>query len=1183
MLQHFPISQVSVTQISKFIFSPKHYKSMQKKLLRGHCLPFCHHKKLLRIMKLILLLIIVGTLEVSATTLYSQETKSKLKNVCIKELLKKIGEKSEFSFWYSNNDLNDALKVSINSKNKTVDQILNSALKNQNLDYEIKDKTIFIYRQPVKKTVINKKEIIQQKKISGVVTDMATGEPIIGADVIVKGTTTGTVTDENGQFNLLLSNSDVTLVISYMGYKAESVATAGQSFLNVKLVAVEKKLDEVVVVGYGVQKKISASGSIASVSNQEIMRSPVGEITNALTGTLSGLTVINNSGHVGKDDPVIRLRGIGTMSGQLNPLIMVDGMERTMNDIDPNEVESISVLKDASSTAVFGVRGANGVILVTTKHGKDGPAKVNFTAEYGVSVPTRRPQMLGSYEYAQLYDQAQINDGVDPSNVKYSAAAIEHYRTGDDPWLYPNTDWQKMMERDYSPQQRYNLNVSGGTKISRYYISAGYLAQTGIWKDMHPGYDNTDWSKRYNFRSNLDLDVTKTTTVSVNLSGYVKDVNLPNAQRADPNDEDWQFFRYIMSSPPMAGAGWIDGKSYFNSGYDTPIKWLTQKGYRNDYYNEVNAIFGISQKLDFITPGLSARAKYGYESNYSLNLRRVLPTMLEYTPVRTSVDVNGDGSQENLLLFKQTGVPSALTYSETVDSKLRHVYFEAAVDYNRTFANNHNVTGLLLYNQSKKYYTESAYNEIPLSYLGLVGRFTYSYKSKYNLEFDMGYNGSENFPKSHRFGFFPAYSGSWVVSEEPFMKNLRFVSLFKLKASYGEVGNDKLGRYRFLYIPDSYSISTSGGPLFGLGGGAGLGTASIIKHSNPDVTWEVDHKQNYAFELELFNKLSLNFDYFYDYRTKILMTKSTYTSYVDDAMPAQNFGKMSNHGYEIEVGWKDSQGKVNYWFKGIYSFARNKVIEMDEPSSIPAWQKQTGKPFGRPLLYHVTGFYETDDQASAANGYTTMDGVARNTLGGKVRKGDLWIQDYNNDGVINDLDRKSYGNYTLIPEITGSFSMGASYKGFDISALFQGVTHALVSYGGESLQPFTSQYLSQMGAQTYVRGAWTEANKDHATFPALTLIPGHYDFGVGSNGGSNDFFVNDATYIRLKTLEVGYTFSSNFLKKYKCQGLRIYVNGSNLYTWDKQKLFQYDPEQPGGRRLAYPQQKIYNLGLNLQF
>jgi len=1153
----------------------------------GLMVPYIRNfKKFMLIMKLFTLLLFISLATASAKTSYSQSAKFTLdlERVTVKELFDKIEKSSEFIFVYYDNIIDLNKEVAVKARNESVEEILEKVFKSSGNTFKVFDRQIVITKKERSGTDI---ELIpaqqpQKKEVTGTITD-GKGLSLPGVSVVLKGTTTGTISDSNGQFRLSLPAEAKILVFSFVGMKTQEITITGKP--SVKIVMEEETvgMDEVVVVAYGTQKKLSSTGSISTVSTKEILRAPVANVANALTGIMPGLTVVNTSGHVGKENPVIRLRGIGTMSGQLDPLILVDGMERPMNDIDPNEIESVTILKDASSTAVFGVRGANGVILVTTKRGQDGPAKVNFAAEYGIATPTRKPEFLNSEQYATLYNEAQINDGVLPANVKYSAAAIEHYKTGDDPWLYPNTDWQEQMMRDMSPQQRYNLNISGGTKSTKYFVSAGYLGQTGIWKDFNAGYDNTDWSKRYNFRSNLDITVTKDLTVSVNLGGTIKYVNLPNAQRGDPNDEDWQLFRYMMNSPPMAGAGWVDGKSYVNDGYDTPIKWMTTKGYRNDYNSEVNTMFSVNQKLDFITKGLSAKGKYGYDSNYSINLRRAFSTtMPEYTPVRKSVDTNGDGTLEDLLLFRQNGNPSVLNYNETVDTKRRHIYVEAALDWKRTFAEVHDVTGLILYNQSKKYYTESAFNEIPLSYMGLVGRFTYSYKSKYNAEVNMGYNGSENFPKGKRFGFFPAYSASWVTSEEPFMKTLPFISFLKFKVSYGKAGNDKLGGNRFLYIPDSYAMSFTGGPYFGVTPGQ-YGTASLTKRGNPDVTWEIDEKQNYAFELKLFDKLSVNFDYFYNFRSNILSNKQTFTSYVDERIPPLNFGKMSNHGYEIEATWRETRGQVTYWIKGIYAFARNKVIEMDEPSSIPEWQKQTGRPWGRPVLYLGKGFYETQEQVDAANGKTIVEGVAVNTLaGGKVRKGDILYEDYNKDGKINDLDRVSYGNYTQVPEITGSISLGGSFKGFDISALFQGVTHAVVSYGGESLQPFTSQYLATMSAQTFVLGRWTEATKETATFPALTVVPAHYDFG-GGYGYVNEFFTNDASYIRLKNLEIGYTFKGNLLKKVKCQALRIYANGSNLITWDRQKLFKFDPEQPGQRGLAYPQVSIYNIGLNLQF
>ncbi len=1149
----------------------------------------CRNRNLLFVMKLTILVFFMGLMGLSAST-YSQKTKLSLdlKNVSIGQVLKSIENQSEFVFIYEKDALNLDKKVSVTVRETSVDKILSEVLKDTGTSFEIADKQVIITKsEPVSELLTLKSNLnteaqqIPKKELSGTVKD-SQGFPLPGVTVMVKGTTTGIVTDNDGKFKLLVSLDAKILVFSFIGMKTQEFTIAGKTNFSVVMVEAAVAMEDVIVVAYGTQKKITSTGSMASVSNKELMKAPVASVANALTGVMPGLTVVNTSGHVGRDNPVIRLRGVGTMSGQLDPLVMVDGMERPMNDIDPNEIESVSILKDASSTAVFGVRGANGVILVTTKRGKDGPAKVSFTAEYGLSTPTREPEYLGSYEYATLYNEAQINDGVAPANVKFSAAALEHYRTGDDPWLYPDTDWYNQCMRGSSPQQRYNLNISGGTKSTRYFVSAGYLGQTGTFKNFNNGYDNSDWLKRYNFRSNVDIDVTKNLTVSVNLGTTIRDANMPNDQRAADSDGEMWFLRYITQAPPMAGAGWIDGKSYINDGYETPIRWMALKGVRNDYNSEVNTMFSLNQKLDFITKGLALRAKYGYDSNYTINLRRAFPTtMPEYTPVRKSVDTNGDGIPEDLLLFKTTGTPSVLNYAETTDSKRRHIYGEAALEYKYTFNGNHDVTGLILYNQSKKFYTESTFNEIPLSYIGLVGRFTYSYKSKYNAEVNLGYNGSENFPKDKRFGFFPAYSGSWVATEEPFMKNIPFITFLKFKVSYGKAGNDKLGGNRFIYIPDSYSMSATGGPIFGQGTGQGYGTASITKRGNPDVSWEIDEKQNYAFELKLFDKLSLNLDYFSNFRYNILSNKQTFTAYVDEKIPPLNFGKMSNHGYEIEVTWRETRGKVNYWIKGMYAFARNKVLEMDEPASVLEWQKQTGRTLGRPLLYITKGFYETDAQVASANGITPMEGVARTTLG-KARKGDLWFEDYNKDGIINDQDRISYGNYTLVPEITGSVSFGASHKGFDINILFQGVTHALVSYSGESLQPFASQYASYESAQSFIRGRWTEATKETATFPALTLVPAHFDFGQ-ANGWNNSFFTEDASYIRLKNLEIGYTFSGNLLKKAKCNSLRIYTNGSNLVTWDKQKLFKYDPEQPGGRWVGYQQVKIFNIGLNLQF
>lgn len=677
-------------------------------------------------------------------------------------------------------------------------------------------------------------DIMQQKSktVVGTVTD--NGEPIIGASVVVKNAGKGVITDMDGNFKLDVPVG-ATIVISYVGYDSKEIVYKGESTLKVELSEDVLQLQEVQVVAYGVTKKVTVTGAISSVGTEEILKSPVSSISNALTGKLPGLSTVQRTGQPGADDATMYVRGVGSLTeGLSSPLVLVDGVERSFNQLDPNEIEDISILKDASSTAVFGVRGANGVILVTTKRGQEGKPKINVSTSYSLQMPTRMPEFANSYEYASTYVNAQRQDGIE-SNFAFTDEAIEAYRTHSNPLAYPDTDWVDMLIKDVALQTQHNFSISGGTRGVRYFASLGVLTQDGLFKSFEKEYDGNFKYNRYNYRINLDLDLTKTTLMRMNLGGRVNDKRTPNYEGSS---DIGLLFRDIYWAIPMSGVGIMDGKWIWPDTKEFSLPGTVRdglypyygKGYNTSAGNILNFDFMLEQKLNFITKGLKAHVKASYNSGVTLKKLR----KTSYPHYETIV--NEDGTVN----LRKVGDQTNLQYSEST-SRSRDWYMEVAMNYKRDFGDHH-VSALAMYNQTMKYYPDSnpdEFKSIPRSYIGLVGRATYDWKTRYMVEMNVGYNGSENFAPGKRFGLFPAVSAGWVLTEENFMQPLKpWLSYFKLRASYGVVGNDRVsGNYRFLYLPDSYNPST-GSYYFGNSISTAWQGAVESKIGNPDVTWE---------------------------------------------------------------------------------------------------------------------------------------------------------------------------------------------------------------------------------------------------------------------------------------------------------------------------------------------------------
>ncbi len=1004
----------------------------------------------------------------------------------------------------------------------------------------------------------------QSVRVTGKVADVG-GLPIPGANVSEKGTLNGVMTDGSGNFTIQVASGEAILQISFIGFITQVIPLNGRTTLTVTLVEDIMELDQVVVVGYGIQKKITVTGSISSVQSADLVKSPQASVANTLAGRVTGLTSVQYSGQPGADDPILNVRGIGSLTMAASaPLVLVDGVERPFTQLDPNEIESITVLKDASATSVYGIKGANGVIIVTTKRGTESPLKVSFSTSAGLQVPTRLLKMADSYTWASMYNEAQLNDNPQ-ATPHFSDFMLEKYRTQSEPLIYPDYNILDFALKPAASQTQQNINFSGGTKEVKYFISLGHLFQDGLFRNFDKDYNWNYKYSRYNYRANVDVDVTKTTKLGLSIGGRAEDRNRPNEQFAN------EPLRYFYSQPPFATPGIVDGKRIVTSTRyhgmvitADGLSTLYGRGYINNVNNVLNLDLSLNQKMDFVIKGLQFRGKFSYNSFYTHNKTRSTSTSEYEAWYRVDVDPTAVG--DSTIVFRKSGTDGILGYSESF-GRDRDWYMEGGVTYDRSF-NNHNVSGLVLYNQSKRYYP-SQLPGISTGYVGLVGRTTYDYHNKYLLEFNLGYNGSENFAPGRRFGLFPSFSGGWVLSEEAFMDDVKFITFLKLRASYGVVGNDRLGGERFLYLPDSYSANA---------GEYSLGTdnpqfsiiAAELRVGNPLVTWEKAKKQNYGMEMRMFmGKLGLNVDYFYEYRDNILTTRNIIPNIIALNLPAVNIGVVENKGFEIELSWRDNIGGFNYFIRPNMSFARNKVIFMDEIPPQEEYLRLTGLRVNQPLVHMTDGFWTANDIAN-------IDQLPDHQM--TPIPGAWKFKDLNDDGIIDELDRLPYG-YPDVPEYILSTTFGFSFKGFDISMLWTGVTNASRILPRHSLlvNPFGATN-NQSLLQYMVDERWTPETASTATFPSFSHI---LTSATAPNLRASDWTLRDASYIRLKNAEIGYTFNINSLKRFGVSALRLYANGYNLITLDRLKIT--DPESRTSQEPLYPLMQVYNFGINVTF
>ena len=998
-----------------------------------------------------------------------------------------------------------------------------------------------------------------QVEISGVVTDNQ-GEPMIGVTVMAKGASTGTVTDLDGNFKFKVP-ANSTVVFSFIGYK--NVEKPAKVLKNARIVMLNdtQQLDEVVVVAYGSQKKETLTGAISQVRATELAKSPVANMAQALTGRAAGVTTTQNTGTPGEDDVAIRIRGVGTLN-DASPLVLVDGVERSFSQIDPSEVESMSILKDAASTAVFGIRGANGVIIITTKRGKEGPAKVSFSANWALQQPIRVPNSADAVTTAKMYDEAMLNDN--PGATPFYGE--EHYRLyadGSDPLGHPNTNWKEYLLKNVAFQQRYNLSVSGGTANTKYYVSLSFFDQDGVMKDIASDvdgllYDHNNNYQRVNLRSNVDIDVTPTTKLGVQLGGII-------GKKSAPKDA----FTNMLHTAANGGPFIYDRKFVHGMYCDFGGSPLSQMlgSITDTSDNTINASVTLNQKLDFITKGLSVRALASYDSQYAHKVTKGE----RLTSYRLKDVFDAEGNTVRVIEMENLSEGAVPVPTDSWDRR-QSMHAEAAMEYKRDF-NGHNVSTLLLGTLDKKWWKYDGsraitqYVTVPVSYMGLVGRVTYDYRSKYLVEFNMGYNGSENFAEGKRFALFPAVSVGYNLAEEEFFKKVvdpKWISRLKLRASYGLTGNDNTQGRRFMYLSGEYT--SGGGAIFG---GSSQGTLAGFlegKLGNPEVTWETATKQNYGIDLGMFdNRLSLTAEYFHDDRKDILATRATEPGHLAiSGQDVYNIGRVKNQGYEIDVRWSDElENGFSYYIAGNYSFARNEIIENGEikdPNNPHLWR--SGHSVGTQWGYRFAGFYNTEEE------------LQKGPHLGTPALGEARYVDINRDNVLNTDDMVPLG-YAETPEINYGFSLGGSYKGFSFSCLFQGAAHSTKLLEGIFRRPF----YAKQGIPSFVVGErWTPETAETAVRPKLTL---QYNSMSYEN---STLWTRSGNYLKLRNVEIAYTFKAEQLKRMlgvPLNSLKVFVTGQNLFTWDS--LEYVDPEAKTSDQFKYPQLRVWNLGLSLNF
>lgn len=1098
-------------------------------------------------------------------------------NSTLREVLKTIEKSSQFVFFYLDDAVNLERKVSIDSKNKNIEEILSELFEGTSCTYRISDRQIFISGKAPAST----EQQQNKRKISGRVTDIK-GEPLIGVNVTVDGDANGSITNMDGLYEIFVTKKSVVLKFTYIGFKTSEIRTnASTNIYDVTLEEQVNELEETVIVGYGTQRKISNIGAQSSMKMEDI-KTPSASLTTTLAGRLAGVVAVQRTGEPGKDAADIWIRGISTPNTS-SPLVLVDGVERSFNDIDPEDIESLTTLKDASATAVYGVRGANGVILIKTKPGKVG--KPTVSADYYESFTrfTKMVDLADGITYMNAANEAMRNDGI---ATKYTEDQIRNTIAGKDPYLYPNVDWLKEIFNDWGHNRRVNVNVRGGSEKVAYYASVSYFNETGMTvtdKNINT-YDSKMKYSRYNFTTNLNIDVTPTTKVEIGAQGYLGEGNYPAISSAD-------LYNAAMSISPVEypkmffvnGEAFVPGTST-NNNFNNPYSQATRRGYDNLTKNQIYSNLRVTQDLDMLTKGLKLTAMYAFDVYNEIHVHQDRAEST-YNFLDTSVPYDMNGQPILQRIYEGSNV---LSYTQETSGN-KKTYLEASLNYDRTFNDDHRVSALFLFNQQSKllYPKGTLEDAIPYRMMGIAGRATYSWKDRYFAEFNIGYNGAENFSPKHRFGTFPAFGVGWVVSNEKFWQPLsKAVSFLKIRYTDGKVGNSEVSDRRFMYL-DQMKENGDYGYKFGPNGTKWSGYETV--NMAVDLIWEESRKQDLGIDLKLFNDdLSIVFDLFKERRENILLKREhsipSFLGYNTSA-PYGNIGIIENKGFDGTIEYNKRINKD--WviaLRGNVTFNKDKWIQGELPEQKYEWMNQYGHNINGVKGYVAEGLFtqaEIDDMVrweslSDANKAITPKPFASQF--GTVKAGDIKYKDLNNDGQIDAYDQ-TYISRGDVPTTVYGFGFTVGWKDLSVGMMFQGVAGAERVLNGSSVNPFNGGGGSG-NLYSNIGDRWTEENPDqNAFYPRLS-------YGSETTSNINNFqkstwWVRNMNFLRLKTLQISYNLPKPWVNKVHLKNAAVYVMGTNLFTLSRFKL--WDPELNTDNGASYPNTTSYSVGINFTF
>lgn len=1100
-----------------------------------------------------------------------------MSNSTLREVLKTIEKSSQFVFFYLDDAVNLERKVSIDSKNKNIEEILSELFEGTSCTYRISDRQIFISGKAPAST----EQQQNKRKISGRVTDIK-GEPLIGVNVTVDGDANGSITNMDGLYEIFVTKKSVVLKFTYIGFKTSEIRTnASTNIYDVTLEEQVNELEETVIVGYGTQRKISNIGAQSSMKMEDI-KTPSASLTTTLAGRLAGVVAVQRTGEPGKDAADIWIRGISTPNTS-SPLVLVDGVERSFNDIDPEDIESLTTLKDASATAVYGVRGANGVILIKTKPGKVG--KPTVSADYYESFTrfTKMVDLADGITYMNAANEAMRNDGI---ATKYTEDQIRNTIAGKDPYLYPNVDWLKEIFNDWGHNRRVNVNVRGGSEKVAYYASVSYFNETGMTvtdKNIDT-YDSKMKYSRYNFTTNLNIDVTPTTKVEIGAQGYLGEGNYPAISSAD-------LYNAAMSISPVEypkmffvnGEAFVPGTST-NNNFNNPYSQATRRGYDNLTKNQIYSNLRVTQDLDMLTKGLKLTAMYAFDVYNEIHVHQDRAEST-YNFLDTSVPYDMNGQPILQRIYEGSNV---LSYKQETSGN-KKTYLEASLNYDRTFNDDHRVSALFLFNQQSKllYPKGTLEDAIPYRMMGIAGRATYSWKDRYFAEFNIGYNGAENFSPKHRFGTFPAFGVGWVVSNEKFWQPLsKAVSFLKIRYTDGKVGNSEVSDRRFMYL-DQMKENGDYGYKFGPNGTKWSGYETV--NMAVDLIWEESRKQDLGIDLKLFNDdLSIVFDLFKERRENILLKREhsipSFLGYNTSA-PYGNIGIIENKGFDGTIEYNKRINKD--WviaLRGNVTFNKDKWIQGELPEQKYEWMNQYGHNINGVKGYVAEGLFtqtEIDDMVrweslSDANKAITPKPFASQF--GTVKAGDIKYKDLNNDGQIDAYDQ-TYISRGDVPTTVYGFGFTVGWKDLSVGMMFQGVAGAERVLNGSSVNPFNGGGGSG-NLYSNIGDRWTEEKPDqNAFYPRLS-------YGSETTSNINNFqkstwWVRNMNFLRLKTLQISYNLPKPWVNKVHLKNAAVYVMGTNLFTLSRFKL--WDPELNTDNGASYPNTTSYSVGINFTF